>query len=240
MICADNNVGKRIEEHFKFIIYKKVKVCVNWEVICTSYVYILWAFGKFLILLLFFLLPDDPSLTKSLVSLLHSITFQSKASAGLVRASARFMINFVSVFNPINSIPTLLMLIGWELLCMTTNFLKQLFAPNSSDSLYLFSFYIFTWNFELWEVNYILLGDERLSKSWEFYKRTQHNDLARVYPEPFNPESSPIITSLRSPPPPLPRPNNAYINFTPPQVKWHSSMHSGSSKRVLHIYVLML
>ena len=188
----------------------------------------------------FFLLPDDPSLTKSLVSLLHSITFQSKASAGLVRASARFMINFVSVFNPINSIPTLLMLIGWELLCMTTNFLKQLFAPNSSDSLYLFSFYIFTWNFELWEVNYILLGDERLSKSWEFYKRTQHNDLARVYPEPFNPESSPIITSLRSPPPPLPRPNNAYINFTPPQVKWHSSMHSGSSKRVLHIYVLML
>ena len=98
--------------YFKFIIYKKVKVCLNWEVICTSYVYILWAFGKFLILLLFFLLPDDPSLTKSLVSLLHSITFQSKASAGLVRASARFMINFVSVFNPFISIPTLL--IGWS------------------------------------------------------------------------------------------------------------------------------
>ena len=113
MICVDNNVGKRIEEHFKFIIYKKVKVCVNWEVICTSYVYILWAFGKFLILLLFFLLPDDPSLTKSLVSLLHSITFQSKASAGMVRASVRFMINFVSVFNPFISIPTLL--IGWSL-----------------------------------------------------------------------------------------------------------------------------
>ncbi|RMX44061.1 hypothetical protein pdam_00015042, partial [Pocillopora damicornis] len=32
---------------------------------------------------------DDPSLTKSLVSLLHSITFQSKASAGLVRDVAQ-------------------------------------------------------------------------------------------------------------------------------------------------------
>ena len=179
MICADNNVGKRIEEHFKFIIYKKVKVCVNWEVICTSYVYILWAFGKFLILLLFFLLPDDPSLTKSLVSLLHSITFQSKASAGMVRASVRFMINFVSVFNPFISIPTLL--IGWSLTFIAPrSFLKQLIVPNSLDSLYLFSFYIFIWNFVLWEVSHMLLGDERLSKSWESYTRTQHNDQARV------------------------------------------------------------